>query len=101
MEKDMSNEQKCELPPKDDTALERRDTRVRTYLPEEKSLRDIADHAIPLTRDIHRVCQAYIELYDACKELLDAPHYDHFVVRLNDHEMEAFRKIQEHVNEHR
>lgn len=39
------------------------------------------------------------ELEDACLELLNAPHYEHFAVRLNDEEMAALDKIKQLLNQ--
>ncbi len=36
----------------------------------------------------------YEELLLACKALIDAPHYEHFAVRLNDEEIVALRRIK-------
>lgn len=38
-----------------------------------------------------------IELFNACKALLDAPHYDHFATRLSDGEMSALDRIKAEV----
>jgi hypothetical protein len=34
------------------------------------------------------------DLLEACKALIDADHYEHFAVRLNDQEMEGLNKIK-------
>ena len=41
-----------------------------------------------------RLIAAVPDLLEACKRLLDAPHYEHFVVRLNDEEMAGLDAIQ-------
>lgn len=40
------------------------------------------------------VYDEYEAIVLACRELLDAPHQDHFVTRLNDEEMAALNKIK-------
>ncbi|CAK8989694.1 Replicative DNA helicase, partial [Durusdinium trenchii] len=51
----------------------------------QRSQRAVAGYEILLAR--------YCELVDACKKLLDAPHNDHFVARLNDEEMDGIDAI--------
>lgn len=41
-----------------------------------------------------KLCSAAPDLLAACKALIDAPHPDHFAVRLNDEESAAIEAIQ-------
>lgn len=37
------------------------------------------------------------DLLAACQQLIDSPHYEHFAVRLNDHEMKGLEMIKEAI----